>query len=341
MKKIFSFLLLIGCSIMAHSKDISDKAPIADCISGNIYIVLGQTATFTSVPVAQCSSCYDWDINNDTTSSDNSIVGNLQIVGSDMGQTVSIKGIALGEGSLQLTYFDDKGCHQCNLIIYVIKPTPPPPPLPRITCFGFDPATPSVNDPVLGILNMGFVNNLSSPLPYVAGITYTWYIKFKNGDLQTYYVQNPTFYVNCTNDSFSNPVKSFGLIVSNGVTSNRYYCKSQLPLNQYDIPGFTVETQTCFFHEECQSETQSLKNVSQSTFEKIKVYPNPTSSVVKFEGAGLKNYTVSIFDSNGNEVVKNAEIQNEINLEKLDKGIYIYKILEINRLIQEGKVIKN
>ena len=110
MKKVFSLLVLVIFTINSYSQ----------CISGNTNIPLGSTVTFSSIIAAQCSSCYDWDINNNTTSSDNSIVGNLQIVGSDMGQTVSIKGLSLGAGSIQLNYIDETGCHQCTIPVYVI-----------------------------------------------------------------------------------------------------------------------------------------------------------------------------------------------------------------------------
>lgn len=72
----------------------------------------------------------------------------------------------------------------------------------------------------------------------------------------------------------------------------------------------------------------------------IKVSPNPTSSLLQFEGSNLKNYKISIFNINGNEIVKDSKIDQNINIEKNDRGIYFYIITDEKGFKQKGKIIK-
>lgn len=74
--------------------------------------------------------------------------------------------------------------------------------------------------------------------------------------------------------------------------------------------------------------------------DRILVTPNPTNSFVKFEGKNLTNYKISIFDSAGNEIIKNSKINQNLNLEKYKPGIYIYVLTDENGYKQEGKIIK-
>lgn len=321
MKKIFSLVLMIGFSIMSYAQCNTG------CITGNLTITLGQTSTFTS-PIAQCTSCYDWDINSNVTSSDNQTVGTVKIVGTDMGQTVQIQGVSVGPFSLQLTYFNETGCHTCCFNGNVISGTVTP--LPTENCFGFDPVQP-VNINSAGTLNYGYIGSpYGTPISSV-GLTFTWYFKFLDGTLLTLNGQNPTFRELCP----TNPVMSFALIVSNGVQTKQY--RSIYPGFNYLIPGISgPNTPTCFIHPNC-FDGASFKNKLNT---KIIVSPNPTTSTIKFEGENLNNYKVSIFNSNGNEIIKDSKIDQSISIEKQEKGIYIYIITDDNGFKQEGKIVK-
>lgn len=115
MKKNLLILALLALSNLAYSQ----------CIKGPVTINLNQTVVFTSVNVAQCTTCYDWDINNDAGSSDNATVGTLHIVGTDINQTVSITGVSVGPFTIDLTYFTEKECRTCTITGTVINPVPP------------------------------------------------------------------------------------------------------------------------------------------------------------------------------------------------------------------------
>lgn len=320
MKKKFITFLIIGFSIIGFAQ----RNP--DCITGNLTITLGQTVTFTSTPTAQCTGCYDWDINNNVTSSDNQIVGSIKIVGSDIGKTVQIQGMAVGPFSLQLTYFDETGCHICSFDGNVISNSVTP--LPNENCFGFDPVQPvDINGD--GTLNYGYIGfPYGTPISSV-GLTFTWYFKFLDGTLLTFYEQNPTFRELCP----TNPVMSFALIVSNGVQTKQY----RSVVSGYWIPSISgPNTPTCFLHPNC-LDGSSFKT---SNNNKIIISPNPTSSIIKFEGDNLNNYRIDIFDNKGREIVRDTKIDENINLEKQGKGIYIYIITDENGYKQEGKIIK-
>lgn len=80
-------------------------------ISGSNSLTVGQIYTFSiSSSLAQCSQCHDWDINN----SNNSTSGNLQINGSDMNNTVSITALSPGPFNINVTFFNETGCHTCS-----------------------------------------------------------------------------------------------------------------------------------------------------------------------------------------------------------------------------------
>jgi len=73
---------------------------------------------------------------------------------------------------------------------------------------------------------------------------------------------------------------------------------------------------------------------------KIIVSPNPTNSFIKFDGKNLTTYKVAIFNCFGNQVIKDAKIDQQLNFEKYEKGIYIYVLTDENGYKQEGKIIK-
>ncbi|HEX8576984.1 MAG TPA: T9SS type A sorting domain-containing protein [Flavobacterium sp.] len=335
MKNIFLSLFLISVSSILYSQN-ANRRIIGDdgnelnlCIIGNAQVTIGETNIFSSILTAQCSSCYDWDINNDSDSSDNQTVG---IVGIDTEQTVQIQGITAGPFTLQLTYFDETGCHTCNFSGVVLE-APVVTPLPRVSCFGFDPVEgpPDVNEE--GLLNYGYLG-----MPYQApissiGLTFAWYFKFANDNLLTFDTQNPTFRELCP----TNPVKSFALVVSNGVQSRQY--RSIDP--DYPIPGFSMgSTPTCFIHPECGIGGFANSSKTVTNQGSIILSPNPTTSIIKFEGENLKDYKISVFNMNGEEILKNLKLDQDLNLENQKKGIYLYVITNEKGFKQEGKIIK-
>ena len=278
MKKFFLILLSIGFSIMSYA-----QRSTSSCITGSLSIILGQTLTFSS-PSAQCTNCYDWDINNIANSSNDQTFGTVKIVGTDMEQTVQIKGQALGSFSLQLTYFDETGCHTCFLNGNVVSGSGPIiTPLPHELCFGIASVTPA-DENNEGALFKGFIGENSSVSISSTGLTFTWYILYANHTLLTLDGQNPTFRVICPN----NGIRSFALLVSNGVDTKQYRALSS-DIN-YGISGFSgANSRDCSPWSAC-SDGPGWKT---KPSEKIIVSPNPTSSLIKFKGSELSSYRVN------------------------------------------------
>jgi len=87
-------------------------------------------------------------------------------------------------------------------------------------------------------------------------------------------------------------------------------------------------------------QSTNSKKIDLTEGQEIIISPNPTNSIIKFSGANLDKYNVSIFDANGKIIIKNSKINSEISLEKQTKGIYIYIIEGENGFRQEGKILK-
>lgn len=73
------------------------------------------------------------------------------------------------------------------------------------------------------------------------------------------------------------------------------------------------------------------------------VYPNPTNNSFRIESINPKmDYKVYIIDMGGKIIERNDSIKGEISLEKYDKGIYLFKVLNNNNYeIYTGKIVKN
>lgn len=125
-------------------------------------------------------------------------------------------------------------------------------------------------------------------------------------------------------------------IIVNFASNNTYFCFAK-PISSIISSNFS----TC----SCGVSPllKQINEVEKANLEEqneIIVSPNPTNSLIKFSGKNLEKYNVSIFDSNGIEIVKNSKINSDFSLEKQTKGIYIYIIKDENGYYQQGKIIK-
>ncbi|PLX01286.1 MAG: hypothetical protein C0594_13470 [Marinilabiliales bacterium] len=86
----------------------------------------------------------------------------------------------------------------------------------------------------------------------------------------------------------------------------------------------------------------STPNVYDETVN-IDVYPNPFSETTKFEVSNYnQSYSFHLYDITGREVSRINEIQSPsftLNRNKIDNGVYIYKIVSKQKLIGSGKLI--
>lgn len=203
MKKVL-IALFIGMTSLFHSQ----------CITGGPDINLNQTVTFTSGNVAQCANCYDWDINGDTTSSDNQTVGTIQIVGSDQGQSVSILGVAPGPFSLSVTYFTENGCQECRRIFSGVV---------------IDNSCEFTLSNISTTVGTGSVTFQTSPTPSItSGITYTWTATYEDGSTSVIVVNN--------SGMVTFPATGANPLVSVCVTANYLTCSDTKCLTSTTMP---------------------------------------------------------------------------------------------------------
>jgi hypothetical protein len=69
----------------------------------------------------------------------------------------------------------------------------------------------------------------------------------------------------------------------------------------------------------------------------ISVYPNPSSSKLYFRNC--ENASKELFDINGRSLLKTKD--NELNIEHLNSGVYILRIIDVNGSVQHTKIIKS
>ncbi|MCF6133090.1 T9SS type A sorting domain-containing protein [Flavobacterium wongokense] len=74
--------------------------------------------------------------------------------------------------------------------------------------------------------------------------------------------------------------------------------------------------------------------------DRIILSPNPTKTVVTFEGSKLNDYSIAVYDEAGKQVLTQTGINTSLSLEKLSNGIYIYMINGKDGYKQTGKIIK-
>lgn len=264
-------------------------------ITGPSQFTVGQTVVY-SIPTgtAQCNECYDWDINN----TNSSISGNVQIIGSDQGNSVSILGLSPGTFTLKVTYFDETGCHECFVNCIVVA------------C--------DINQ-----VGITFVNAYGSEIlkfyaipPIVGTNTYSyfWTFTFQDGSTSWSYEEKPEVPVYCSNS-----------IISASVVIASALCSVTINVNWSTMGGLCG--------------TYGLNGLRNSN-SSVKVYPNPTKSLIFFEGKNLDNYQISIYNDKGTKILESKNL-NRINIQDYRKGIYYYTITNSNGYKQSGSLIKD
>lgn len=72
--------------------------------------------------------------------------------------------------------------------------------------------------------------------------------------------------------------------------------------------------------------------------ENIKIFPNPSSNLIQIT-TNSKIDKITLFDTLGKEVLTQTQNNNEVNIEKLSKGLYIVEIFSKNEKVYK-KMIK-
>lgn len=77
----------------------------------------------------------------------------------------------------------------------------------------------------------------------------------------------------------------------------------------------------------------------------VKVYPNPTSSLLflRVEGIDLKDVSYQLFDSSGRNILRDKikQVETSIDLTSKPSGVYILNVLTTESSIKTFKIIKN
>ncbi len=86
--------------------------------------------------------------------------------------------------------------------------------------------------------------------------------------------------------------------------------------------------------------------VEESNIDKniIKVFPNPTNGDLKISSSiELNNAVLQIYSVLGKQlkVIRLSKRYTSINISELNQGIYVYRIIENNAIIDTGKIIIN
>lgn len=284
------------------------------CIQGSVNINVGQVVTFTSANVAQCLQCYDWDINGDPNSSDNSTAGNLKIQGSDMNRSVTIEGISVGTGSVTVTYFDETGCHTCTIAVNVVNPQNCNAPVLDgwFECRGSGPNTGGnlyINDNGVDWSKISSINIWLNGANFTGGYS-------GNTLTLTGPFTGPLIFsvIDSVQECFYG--NDFGAIVTFNYNNGCPSVQTGGTWYDYNTP---------------------LQRADEN---KISVYPNPTSSSIQFSGKNLKDYYVTVYNTTGEVIVKKSVITNSIDLSRKPSGTYIYKIEDQSKVVQEGKITK-
>ena len=78
--------------------------------------------------------------------------------------------------------------------------------------------------------------------------------------------------------------------------------------------------------------TLSNNNFSINNDNNIKIFPNPSSTIFKIV-SDTKIDKITLFDTLGKEILIQTQNNNEINIEKLSKGLYLIEIISENEKI--------
>jgi hypothetical protein len=175
-------------------------------------------------------------------------------------------------------------------------------------------------------------SNLNLSIPYPTAAQFSW---SENGNATAWEViVVPDFYVGA-------PMPLMGVI-----TSNNPFLFTSLPPT-YGCYVFFVRSRCSVTDASswvaigslgCNTNVYSyLATLSNDSFtinndSNIKIFPNPSSNFFKIV-TNAKIDKITVFDTLGKEIFLQAQNNNEVNIEKLSKGIYLIEIISENEKI--------
>ncbi|EDP95929.1 T9SS type A sorting domain-containing protein [Kordia algicida OT-1] len=318
MRKILLYsIFLIYCITYAQSPSGCDSTDWPDTVyqSGN--------GVAFSVPEGSGEGwTYKWIVTSP----------NLDIVSGQGTPTAYIKGnMGHDSGTVYVVKCKDfeSACSDMKTVTIETNWEPTPTPIPLLTCIGYESVVPE-DITLEGKLNVCTASSLTNLADTTLNLTFTWSIKFDDGTLLVLNGLNPVFREKC----LENPVRSIGLEISNGILSKKFYAGVLIGIHH--IPGFGILDllTSCVTGESCDDSNGLL-------FRNIQIFPNPTTSTIRFSGDNLDDYSIVIFDSNGEKIMEKPTISKEINLKNQQKGLYFYVVRDREGNEKTGKIIRN
>lgn len=160
---------------------------------------------------------------------------------------------------------------------------------------------------------------------YPSGTNYFWTITRQDGSVQTYSSSTVITYVVA---SISNRIVSASVIATYQNCSREYFDTWHCPVPHADEDGVVFPDCT------------GPGKMSQIKNNRITIYPNPTKSMLNFDGEDLSDYSIRVFDIMGKEML-NSKIERVLNIDNFPQGVYIYEISKANTIVQHGKIVKD
>ncbi len=291
MKKVL-FLVISLLTIVSFSK-------ANGCITGSTDIIIGTTETYSVDPtLGQCNLCYNWNVS-----------GGISIVGSRHMNSVVIRGNSIGTYTINVTYFDSTGCHNCSLIVNVIEQ-------PCCT--------------VLPIMQSYYICRGWSNGH--GGV----YIDHSNCNLAIDHM-----YISLTNAQFTSGALS-------GQSSGTIYSSFGFPGNIGNNPGCSNITVNIvvYYQNGCESSESELIVPEQDgkELQKAKIFPNPATSEINIDLSSLDGgvtYGVRLFDIETGKEIYNKNI-NSTNINSLLKinNLDEYRIIQVV-ILKDSHIVQN
>ncbi|MBW6480609.1 MAG: T9SS type A sorting domain-containing protein [Bacteroidales bacterium] len=172
-------------------------------------------------------------------------------------------------------------------------------------------------------LEKGDTFYLGSTLTTVDTVFYRDNLKYIEFDISTIWDENLRFIEGV------GPNISVAWMVHPGIQEPYVVCK-------YDDALFYVTENPIFI--DCSINTTNSEEMD--NYYEIKIYPNPTTGLIKFQNHSYSVKEILVYDTTGRQFFIENKID-EMDLSHLPDGFYLIKIIWINGITETHKILKN
>ena len=137
-------------------------------------------------------------------------------------------------------------------------------------------------------------------------------------------------------------------INSNWIWSNNkliVYDIEYLIDDEVEITGITTSKQDINSKEYIELEIDAIKkwttNIKSLFFDSEKIYYNPLTQEITIEKPIQPQFlTLELYDMLGKMILRKTDVGNTVSIANLHQGVYVYRLLEDNRVVGVGKVVR-